>query len=308
VGSFVSLADVALVCALREGFVRVFDPAFRKPFPKVCAWFESLCKMPQFKSVLGDVKLCTQAQTPQPVKPAFAQKSEKKPAEAKAKAETKKEASPKKEAAPKKATEAAQPKEAAAPAGDVVVDEAAIKAVGDEIRVLKEKLKAQGLSGKKINEHPEIKILVDKLTVLKAGAPAPAGAAKAAAPAAAPAAAAGEVDEAAIKAVGDEIRTLKEKLKAEGLSGKKINEHAEIKQLVDKLNALKAGAPTAQAAPAAAPAASGGDVEAQVTAIGNEIRALKEKLKAEGLSGKKINDHTEVKALVTKLQELKSQL
>jgi len=33
---------------------------------------------------------------------------------------------------------------------------------------------------------------------------------------------------------------------------------------------------------------------------------LKEKLKAEGLSGKKINEHEEVKALVAKLQELKT--
>ena len=33
---------------------------------------------------------------------------------------------------------------------------------------------------------------------------------------------------------------------------------------------------------------------------------LKEKLKGEGLSGKKVNDHEEVKALVAKLQELKT--
>merc|ERR1719272_2849975 len=46
-----------------------------------------------------------------------------------------------------------------------------------------------------------------------------------------------------------------------------------------------------KAAPAAAPAAAaGGDVEAQILAVGDEIRVLKEKLKAEGLSGKKVND------------------
>jgi hypothetical protein len=35
---------------------------------------------------------------------------------------------------------------------------------------------------------------------------------------------------------------------------------------------------------------------------------LKEKLKSDGISGKKLNDHAEVKAMVTKLTELKAQL
>ena len=26
------------VCILKEGFLRLFDPAFRKPFPKLCQW------------------------------------------------------------------------------------------------------------------------------------------------------------------------------------------------------------------------------------------------------------------------------
>jgi len=89
--------------------------------------------------------------------------------------------------------------------------------------------------------------------------PAPAKAAKSASPAApkaspAPAAAAAPVSadvEAQIKQVGDEIRLLKEKLKAEGLSGKKVNEHEGIKGLVEKLQALKA---QSGAAPAPAPA------------------------------------------------------
>merc|ERR1711972_340436 len=131
-----------------------------------------------------------------------------------------------------------------------------IKAVGDEIRALKEKLKSDGLSGKKINDHEEVKRLVAQLTELKTqGAAMPAVAAAPAAKAAVPmpaVAAGGDVAEQA-QSVGDEIRTLKEKLKGEGLSGKKINDHAEVKSLVEKLNALKAGAP---AAPAAAPAPS----------------------------------------------------
>jgi hypothetical protein len=63
--------------------------------------------------------------------------------------------------------------------------------------------------------------------------------------------------------------------------------------------------PKAAPAPAPAAAGGGGDNEAEVKAVGDEIRTLKEKLKSEGLSGKKVNDHEEVKALVAKLQELK---
>merc|ERR1712139_99463 len=94
-----------------------------------------------------------------------------------------------------------------------------------------------------------------------------------AAPAAAAPAASGLTPEveAEIKAVGDEIRALKEKLKGEGLSGNKINQHEDIKALVEKLSSLKAGgaAPAAtktaaaspKAAPAPAPAAGGGNLD-----------------------------------------------
>lgn len=188
VGDFVTLADIAVVCALSEGFARVFEPAFRKPYPKVCAWFEGCCGMPQFKAVLGEVRLCSQAEKPQPVKTDV--KQAKKEAEPKAKKEAepkaKKEAEPKAKAAePKakaepKAQAKAEPKAkaapkaeakaepaAATPSGDV---EAEIKAVGDEIRVLKEKLKAEGITGKKLNDHEDVKALVAKLQELKTAA------------------------------------------------------------------------------------------------------------------------------------------
>merc|ERR1711920_1161882 len=128
------------------------------------------------------------------------------------------------------------------------------KSVGDEIRALKEKLKAEGLSGKKINDHPEIKTLVDKLQALKSGAAAPAAAPAPATAVPAAASAGGDAD-AQIKAVGDEIRALKEKLKGQGLSGKKINDHEEVKALVGKLNELKAAAPSGGVAPTSAPVA-----------------------------------------------------
>jgi len=156
-------------------------------------------------------------------------KSEKAPA---AKAE---KASPK--ASPKTSPKAA-PKDETGP-----VDEAAVKAVGDELRVLKEKLKSEGLAGKKLNDHPDVAALVAKMAALKAGAVAPkaAGSPKAkpaASPKTAPAAGPGGDD--AIKAVGDEIRALKEKLKSEGITGKKLNDHPEVSALVKKLAALKA--------------------------------------------------------------------
>lgn len=80
-----------------------------------------------------------------------------------------------------------------------------------------------------------------------AAAPAAKSAAKPAATA--PAAAA---DDAQIKAKGDEIRVLKEKLKGQGMSGKDRNEHEDIIKLVAELSALKAGAGST---PAAAPKA-----------------------------------------------------
>lgn len=78
-----------------------------------------------------------------------------------------------------------------------------------------------------------------------------------AAPAPAPAAApAGGADEAAIKAKGDEIRVVKEKLKASGLKGAEVNTHADVVKLVGELAAMKAGG---GAAPAPAPAAKPAD-------------------------------------------------
>jgi len=143
---------------------------------------------------------------------------------------------------------------------------------------------------------------------------APKAASPKASPKAAPAAASGPVDEAAVKAVGDEIRILKENLKSSGVTGKKLNDHPEIIALVAKLAALKSGAAAAGAAPKAAspkaapkssPEASG-SVEDQIKAVGDEIRELKDKLKLSGIIGKKLNDHSEVVALVAKLSALKS--
>jgi len=294
-GDYLTLADIVLVCSLRQAFALLFDPAFRKPFPVVCAWFERCCDMPQFRAVLGDMQLCTQAEKPKPVKNPVAPKK----AEAKAKADAKGKA---------------QAKLAASPANATAVSaeaEEQIKNLGDEIRSLKLSLKKDGLDGQQINDHPDVKQLVTQLKELKSGKPAAAPATLAAkavatAPAEASTAASTGVDEAAIKAVGDEIRALKAKLKGEGLDGKQINNHPEIKTLVEKITGLKMGMTGAAAAPAAsasAAAAPAGDLDAQIKAVGDEIRTLKEKLKGEGI--KKVNDHEDVEKLVTQLKELK---
>merc|ERR1719230_911911 len=65
--------------------------------------------------------------------------------------------------------------------------------------------------------------------------------------------------------------------------------------------------PKAKASPKAAPAPapSGGNDDA-IAKLGNEIRELKAKLKAEGLSGKQVDKNEEVAAKVKQLQELKA--
>eukprot|EP00927_Polykrikos_kofoidii_P026195 TRINITY_DN23366_c0_g1_i1.p1 TRINITY_DN23366_c0_g1~~TRINITY_DN23366_c0_g1_i1.p1 ORF type:complete len:562 (-),score=128.32 TRINITY_DN23366_c0_g1_i1:84-1703(-) len=303
IGDFVSLADIVVICSLREGFARVFDPSFRKPFPKVCAWFEACCGMPQFKVVLGDVQLCSQAATPV-VSMASTSVRESKAAEPK-KGSVKVVGS-------KQAADATKAKGAAAPtqgnqAASAADVEAQIRGVGDEIRNVKQKLRGDGLSAKEINEHADIKALVGKLSDLKSKLGGFA------------ASACGDADfQAKVLAVGDEIRALKNKLKGDGLSGRQINDHVEVGVLVAKLIDLKsnmstgcaiasAAAPAQPNAPeAASEAANGGDVDAQIKDVGDQIRALKEKLKGQGLSGKKLNEHEEVKAMVAKLANLKS--
>jgi len=198
VGTSVTLADICIVCALKEGFKYVLDPATTKPFPKTCEWFDRCCAMLQFKSIFGEVKKCQKSGSPTKVLPSFAppaRDAKAAKAEPKAKSEPKAKAEPKAAAEPKGKAEKAEKKEKAEPkaksepkakaepkkeaappapaagamangGGDV---EQQILAVGNEIREKKAALKASGLSGKKINEDPEVKALVERLQALKAG-------------------------------------------------------------------------------------------------------------------------------------------
>jgi elongation factor 1-gamma len=58
VGERISLADITVACYLVELYRLVFDAEFRKPFPNVNRWFNTLINQPQFKAVLGNVAFC----------------------------------------------------------------------------------------------------------------------------------------------------------------------------------------------------------------------------------------------------------
>jgi seryl-tRNA synthetase len=122
------------------------------------------------------------------------------------------------------------------------------------------------------------------------------------------------------------VKTLKEEKKTDKKQEKKPDKKQEKEQpKQDKTDAKEAGSPkgspkaapasspkkgekSPKASPKAAPAAPAGneDIAAKVLAVGDELRILKEKLKGDGLSGKKLNEHPEVKAKVAELQELKA--
>ncbi|XP_061405744.1 elongation factor 1-gamma [Lethenteron reissneri] len=58
VGERVSLADITVVCSLLALYKQVLEPSFRQPFGNANRWFTTCINQPQFKAVLGEVKLC----------------------------------------------------------------------------------------------------------------------------------------------------------------------------------------------------------------------------------------------------------
>jgi len=163
VGHQMTLADISIVASISIGMGLVFDAAFCQPFPNLVRWFNTCMAQAEFSKILGKIEIGGAAKGKGGAAPKKEQASPKGSPKAAPKKEEKKKEAPKKEA----------PKKDAAPAkpagGGGAVDQAAVDACGNEIRVLKEKLKAEGLSGKKINDHAEVKTLVEKLSKLKAG-------------------------------------------------------------------------------------------------------------------------------------------
>jgi len=58
VGERISLADITVACSLIWLYKQVMEPAFRQPYANVNRWFTTCVNQPQFKTVLGEVKLC----------------------------------------------------------------------------------------------------------------------------------------------------------------------------------------------------------------------------------------------------------
>uniref|UniRef100_A0A8C2ZMD9 Eukaryotic translation elongation factor 1 gamma n=1 Tax=Cyclopterus lumpus TaxID=8103 RepID=A0A8C2ZMD9_CYCLU len=97
VGERVSLADITVACSMLWVYKQVLEPSFRQPYPNVTRWFVTCVNQPQFKTVLGEVKLCEK----------MAQFDAKKFAEM----QTKKETPPKKEKGGKDAAKSQEKKE-----------------------------------------------------------------------------------------------------------------------------------------------------------------------------------------------------
>ncbi|XP_063046311.1 elongation factor 1-gamma [Engraulis encrasicolus] len=58
VGERISLADITVACSMIWLYKQVMEPAFRQPYANVNRWFTTCINQPQFKTVLGEVKLC----------------------------------------------------------------------------------------------------------------------------------------------------------------------------------------------------------------------------------------------------------
>jgi len=64
VGNRPTLAEVILIPALQRSFSIIFDPEFLAPFPNVVQWFKRCVALPEFKSVLGEIKYCEKEAAP----------------------------------------------------------------------------------------------------------------------------------------------------------------------------------------------------------------------------------------------------
>ncbi|XP_045886584.1 elongation factor 1-gamma isoform X1 [Micropterus dolomieu] len=58
VGERVSLADITVACSMLWLYKQVLEPSFRQPYTNVTRWFVTCVNQPEFKAVLGEVKLC----------------------------------------------------------------------------------------------------------------------------------------------------------------------------------------------------------------------------------------------------------
>lgn len=153
VGPRPTLADIVVICALADGFRKVFDAKFRQPFPKVGEWFTRCTELPQFRQVLGDVPLCDKT-------PKITVSAEKP-------TESNKETTSKKSAAPKaKAAAAPTPAATAAPAAAAPTAASANAKPEDLAALEAQKLKVRDLKTAKADAD-EVTAAVAELKRLK---------------------------------------------------------------------------------------------------------------------------------------------
>jgi len=99
VGERISLADIVASVHLFTLYSLVLSPELRSPYPNTNRWFLTLAHQPEFKEVLGEIKLCEHTTVYQPKQPAAAahpkaekkEKPKKEPKEPHPKAEKKPE-------------------------------------------------------------------------------------------------------------------------------------------------------------------------------------------------------------------------
>jgi len=63
-----TMADIKIATFLSHYMMFTLDAEKRKPFPEVTRYFSDLMTLPQFKAVLGDVKLCEHELPPNALK------------------------------------------------------------------------------------------------------------------------------------------------------------------------------------------------------------------------------------------------
>jgi elongation factor 1-gamma len=63
VGERISLADIVVASSVGVLYLHVFDPPARKQYSSVTRWFITMINQPEFRSVIGEVKLCEKAPT-----------------------------------------------------------------------------------------------------------------------------------------------------------------------------------------------------------------------------------------------------
>uniref|UniRef100_A0A915JIK5 eEF-1B gamma n=1 Tax=Romanomermis culicivorax TaxID=13658 RepID=A0A915JIK5_ROMCU len=123
VGERLTLADVAVSCALLPAFEHLLEPDHRRHMANLTRWFYTCIYQPNFKAILGDVHLCAKSSQFDVQKFKKFQQDTTAFAAIGEKAAHKKEEKPKKEAAKKDTKPKEEKKPAAKPAAEEEMDD-----------------------------------------------------------------------------------------------------------------------------------------------------------------------------------------